>query len=39
LLAGIDHSRPKLLLDQRRQVRRPALSYATDVEPLRQLHL
>jgi superfamily I DNA/RNA helicase len=39
LLAGIASLRPQLLLDQRRQLSRPALRRSGDIEPLAQLHL
>jgi hypothetical protein len=39
LLTGIASLRPQLLLDQRRQLRRPAFGGVRDIEPLRQLHL
>jgi hypothetical protein len=39
LLAGIDHSAPQLLLDQRRQRCHSALGCPGDVEALAQLHL
>ena len=39
LLAGMASLRPQLLLDQRRELRRPMLGRPRDVEPLRQLHL
>src|SRR5918994_835314 len=39
LLADIVSLRPQLLLDQRRQLRRPVLGCPGDVEALAQLHL